>query len=78
MRYTTRQDFIAHEIVPALGEYVADFDVEAISYETASYVVDHDDADNELLNTAGFEQVVAEDEFWAIAQRHDKTASAGH
>jgi hypothetical protein len=36
--------------------------------------VDANDAGQELLNTAGFKQVVSVDEFWEIVARHDRSA----
>lgn len=34
---TTREDFISDEILPTLGEYAGDFDVDAICDEVSDY-----------------------------------------
>ncbi len=74
VRYTTRPDAIEQAILPALGDHADDYDVDAICQETFDYRVDTDQHGNELLNTAGFEQTVTDDEFWEIVARHDRTA----
>lgn len=74
MRFTTISDVIDQAVAPALGEYADDYDLEAIAREAFEYTVDTDADGNELLNTAGFEQVVDEAGFWAIAEKHDTTA----
>ncbi len=70
MRYTTITDAIEQAVIPALGEFGADYDAEAIAREAFSYRVDTDERGNELLNTAGFEQVVDDAGFWVIAEKH--------
>jgi len=74
MRYTTNRDAIEQAILPALDTHADDYDVDAIFREAFEYRVDTDKDGNELLNTAGFEQVVTDEEFWVIAAKHDKTA----
>jgi hypothetical protein len=73
-RYTTKRDAIEALIVPALGEFGDDYDINAIADETLAYAVDTDADGNELLNTAGFEQIVADDKFWTIVTKHDQSA----
>lgn len=73
MRFTTITDVIDQAITPALGEYGDDHDLEAIAREAFEYKVDTDEQGNELLNTAGFEQVVDDADFWAIAEKYDTT-----
>lgn len=51
-----------------------DYDIDAIFDEAYEYEVDTNEKGQELLNTAGFKQVVDVDEFWAIVERHDRTA----
>jgi hypothetical protein len=69
MRYATKQDVIEQAVRPALDS--DDYDVHAIADEAFTWKVDRDEHGNELLNTAGFEQTVTEDEFWVIVERHD-------
>jgi hypothetical protein len=69
MRYTTREDAIEQAVLPALDE-PADYNVEAIFVDAFEYRVDTNDKGQELLNTAGFEQTVSDDEFWTIVERH--------
>lgn len=67
-RFTTKDDAIQREFPEDVTE--AGYDVDAIFAETFEYRVDKDADGNELLNTAGFEQVVDEQEFWKIAEKH--------
>lgn len=76
MRYTTISDVIDQAVAPALGEYGDDYDLEAIAREAFEYKVDTDADGNELLNTAGFEQLVDEAGFWGIAEKYDSTTTA--
>ena len=68
-RYATKDDAILREF-PDVVSRTAGYDVDAIFAETFEYRVDVDADGNELLNTAGFEQIVGEDDFWAIADKH--------
>jgi len=74
-RYTTLRDAIEQEILPALDN-PDNYDVEAIAAKAFDYRVDHDADGKELLNTAGFEQIVSTEEFWALVQEHDKSPGA--
>lgn len=56
--YTTAQDVIEQVVIPSLGEYAADFDVEAIAADITEWI------DGKLTVTA------EGDDFWTIAQRH--------
>ena len=59
MKLTTGVDVIAYEIIPALGEYVNDFDLAAIVDEVYTYD-EHD----------GYKQ--REDvDFWDVVSKHD-------
>lgn len=73
-RFTTLADVIERAILPALGEHHADYDLEAIARETFTWVIDTDGEGNELLATGGFEQTVHDAEFWAVVEKHDRTA----
>lgn len=71
-RFTTLTDVIRDEIAPALGEYADEYDLEAIAREVYEYRVDTDERGRGLANSAGFECVVDNDEFWEIVQKHQK------
>lgn len=71
-RFTTLADVIRDEIAPALGEYADEHDLEAIAREAYEYRVDTDERGRGLANTAGFESVVDDEEFWEIVQKHQK------
>lgn len=73
-RFTTLADVIDQAVAPALGEYGNDYDIDAIAREAFAYKVDTDADGNEVLNTAGFEQIVDEAGFWDIAAKYDTTA----
>lgn len=73
-RYATRQQVI-DSLAGVFGDFAADYDLDAIIDETYAYRVDEDENGNQLLNTAGFEQIVTDEEFWAIAGRHDSSLS---
>ena len=73
-RYTTRQDII-DSIAGIFGDFADDYDIDAIIDEAYAYRVDEDGRGNELLGTAGFEQIVTDEEFWAIAEKHDRSIS---
>lgn len=69
-RYTTRQDII-DSIAGVFGDFADDYDIDAIIDEAYAYRVDEDENGQVLLNTAGFQKIVTDKEFWAIAERHD-------
>lgn len=62
MKYTSIQDVINYEVVPALGEFADEYDVEEIARGIFDYVDGH------------FEQREGVD-FWEVAQAHDLTAA---
>lgn len=72
MRYSRLDEAIQAEIIPTLGEYVGDYDVEAIAQEVFEYRVDVNIRGEEVVTTAGFEQVATGDDFWAIVDKHEK------
>ena len=57
MIYATRDDAIAQTIRPALGEYVVDFDVDAIADDVLTW------------NGNGY-VIVDTDMFWRAVERH--------
>lgn len=74
MRYTTRAEAIERAILPALGGWAADYDVEGLAGEVLVYRIDHDAKGRELLDTAGFE-IRADVDFWGSADRHETSDS---
>ncbi len=72
-RFTTRQDVIDEVIRPALGEFADHYDLAAICDAAYEWKIDRDADGNELLNTAGFEQTVTDDEFWNIVEDNHTT-----
>lgn len=60
--YSTRNDLIEHEIIPALGNHAADYDAESLSYDVASF----DPA------TQKFEITATPAEFYRLAAHHLK------
>ena len=56
--YTTKQDAIEQAILPALGEFAADHDVDAIFNATFAY------------GGPGLGQPAPDDEFWAADEAH--------
>ena len=68
-KYATIDDVLSYEVVPALGEYVDDFDTGAIANEAFDYVTDIDE-DGVQHGNGCFVQ--REDvDFWEIAEKHD-------
>lgn len=70
MRYATKRDVIEQEILPALGDYADQHDVEAIADATFVYRVETDERGRKLLDTAGYVRAVGETRFWEIVKRH--------
>lgn len=75
-RYSTIDDVVEQAILPLLDGGDGEYDAMAIARETHSYMVDTDKRGNELLNTAGFEQTVSDDEFWNAVARNERRNSA--
>ena len=70
--YATLAEAIEREILPALGDVAAEFDVAAIAGEVFEYVTPTDHAGNLLVGRAGFVQVVDASGFWDVAFRHER------
>ncbi|WP_344251467.1 hypothetical protein [Brevibacterium sanguinis] len=75
-RFATVDDVIDRHVVPTLGEYAADFDVDAIASEVTAYRADEYPAHPGSINlsTTGLEVAVTDAEFWEIVARHDIAA----
>lgn len=69
-RYTTRQDAIEQAIVPALGDFGTDYDLDAIFDACFEY-----DPCEGHIQDAGYVQVVDDADFWQAVEAADKTAS---
>ena len=67
--YTTLADLTSAEIIPALGDYANDFDIDAITAELR-----HIDAITYNKPEQGFTLDIDSETFWSIAARHDTTA----
>ena len=68
-KYTTIDDVLSYEVVPALGEYVDDFDAEAIASETFEYVVNIDD--NGVQHGNGYFIQREDVDFWEVVKKYD-------
>lgn len=64
MIYSSKNDYIAQVINPALGEYAADHDIDAIADEM---LVWHNDIDR--LGDNGFLEDESKD-FWSVVEAH--------
>lgn len=62
-QFTSRYEAIERAIVPSLGEYAGEFDVEAIAAECVDLIP----------GTRMWTVTVDADTFWEIAARHDLT-----
>lgn len=62
--YTTKQDYISQVIEPALGDYAAEHDIDAIAYEMLIW---HNDVSGPGNN--GFLEDESKD-FWAVVEAH--------
>lgn len=62
MKYTSIQDVIDYEVVPALGEFADEYDVEEIARELFDYV-------------DGYFEQRDNVSFWEVAQAHDLTTA---
>lgn len=68
--YTSSADYLHHVVEPALGEYVDDYDTEAIASDMLEWVNVTDDDGNMLLNRSGLVENTDLD-FWEVAARHE-------
>lgn len=69
MRYSDRKKVIDLAIAPSLDD-ASQYDMEAISHEAFTFKTDVNEQGQELLNTAGFEQTVSDEEYWEIVAKH--------
>lgn len=69
MIYTTKNDYISQIINPALGEYAADFDVEAIADDMLIW---HNDINNKGQNNLSKSGLIEDESqgFWQVVESH--------
>lgn len=67
--YSTLTDLINQEIIPALGERVNDFDIDAIASAISEYHEETDEQGNILLNYCGY-RMVEDADFWKIVENN--------
>ena len=70
--YTTITDYITQVVEPALGEFVDDYDTEAIASDMLDWHKATDEDGNILLNHSGLVEK-SDLDFWEVAARHDRT-----
>ena len=69
--YATNLDFINGEIIPALGDYAGDFDLDGIWTELRARGMVVYCTHGGAAQLDGFEWAEgSEDEFWAVVQNH--------
>ena len=70
--YTTIADLVAYEIIPALGDAAADFDIDGIVDDLqARDLIVYVHTGN--LSRDGFQLVADEAAFWDVVSAHDTT-----
>lgn len=69
MIYTSKNNYIAQVIEPALGEYAAEHDIDAIAYEMLIWHDEINDKGQIDLRKSGFMENPAQD-FWAVVEAH--------
>lgn len=69
--YTDINELVDSEIIPALGEYKDDFDIQAIQDETVAVIFEFNDAGTQLSNACYCMDVADSGAFWDIVQAHD-------
>lgn len=73
--YSTRDEAVREEMMVALGEYVDEFDIDAIADEVIVSLTVRDEHDNILLDQSGYYVGVDDEEFWEIVAKHEKVRS---
>ena len=67
--YTTKQDYIAQAIEPALGEYAAGHDIDAIADAMLIWHDEINDKGQAIDNKSGYMEDEDRD-FWAVVEAH--------
>ena len=67
--YPTKQEWMGEVLKPALGEYVGDYDLDAIAYDLLDWHAEYDEQGRGLDNHSGY--VVNQGlNFWEVVARH--------
>src|SRR5699024_8396506 len=67
--YTTKHDYIAKDITPALGDYAAEHDIDQIAYEMLIWHDEVESSGDINLGRSGFIEDGSKD-FWAVVEAH--------
>lgn len=70
--YASIEDVVTREVVPALGDHVGDFDVEAIARELFEWHTERTEQGDILVNRSGY-RMRADIEFWTVAGGYERT-----
>ena len=73
MRYAKMDDAIFHAILPALGEFADQYDLDAIAAECITQR-HTENLDGQTVGDVWFELSVSDQEFWASVARHELPA----
>ena len=67
--YTTKQDYIAQVIVPALGDYAAEHDIDAIADDMLHWHNEVDSNGDINIGRSGFVEHEGKN-FWAVVENN--------
>ncbi|MGJ4093931.1 hypothetical protein [Corynebacterium macclintockiae] len=72
--YVTIDSYIREVVIPSLGEFADDYDVEAIAREMTYWYEETDGQGNLLANHSGLaERDVDDAYYWAVVERYDRS-----
>ena len=75
MMYSTPAEVLEFEIIPALGEFVEDYDLEALEDELVEMVQEFNEDGIQVGNTMYKVKDLPGDEFFEVIASHDISAS---
>ena len=67
--YPTKQEWMGEVLKPALGEYVGDYDLDAIAYDLLDWHTEYDEQGRGLDDHSGYTENPGLD-FWEVVARH--------
>jgi len=67
--YPTKYEWIGEVLKPALGEYAAEYDLDAIAYDLLDWHTEYNEKGKELDNYSGYTENPGLD-FWEVVERH--------